>query len=264
MALGRLPAVARAGAVVVDQLTVAALPAAAGLLSLPVVASVEQARQQGIGLVLDYFPEGLGLQRSGERERPLVVEFVAGRQGWRAGHDRFRHELVVKSCLSGLPGDRQLRVIDATAGLGRDAFLLACAGARVSLMERQPVLAAMLRDGLQRLARALPEVAARMSLQEGDALELLGACEPSPDCVLLDPMFPVRQKSAAVKKELVILQQLEAPPTMEQEKALLMAARQSGAARVVVKRPLKAPPLAAETPAFQRAGKAVRFDTYLR
>lgn len=242
---------------------VAALPAAHGLLSLPQVATVDQARERGFPLVLDYFPEGLGLLRTGARERPLVVEFVVGRQGWRAGHDRFRHELVVKSCLSGKGADPGNRVVDATAGLGRDSFLLACAGAQVTLMEHQPVLVAMLRDGLNRLARVMPEVAERMTLLEGDATELLVQLDERPDCVLLDPMFPERRKSAAVKKELLLLQYLESAPSSTQEQALLEAAKATGAKRVVVKRPLKAPPLAGCSPAFQRAGKAIRFDVYL-
>ena len=264
MALGGLPADPWPGAVVADQLTVAALPPAAGLVPIPVVASLAQARERGYAMVLDYFPEGLGLLRVEQRERPLAVEFVAGRQGWRGAQDRFRHELVVKSCLTGLAAEGVPSVVDATAGLGRDAFLLACAGARVTLVERQPVMAALLRDGLQRLTRAMPELAERMTLLEGEAAQHLADLSGWPDCVLLDPMFPLRQKSAAVKKELVILQQLESPPTADQEETLLAAARAATNERVVVKRPLRAPVLAGETPAYQRAGKTVRFDVYLR
>lgn len=244
-------------------MSVAALPAVHGLLALPKASGLAQAAAQGHTLALDYVDGALALCPTQGREKALKVDFVGGRQGWRASQDRYRHELVVKSCLSGIKHERTPRVIDATAGLGRDAFLLACAGAQVVLMERQPVLAAMLRDGIQRLARVEPALADRMSVIEGDAASLLADQNDSPDAVLLDPMFPARQKSAAVKKELMFLQQLETPPDADEEQQLLTAARSVGASRVVVKRPSKAPPLAGKAPAFEHAGKAVRFDVYL-
>lgn len=238
---------------------VAALPGAAGLLELPRVRSEAQAAEQGYALVLDYFPEGLGLKVPAGPERPLVVDFVGGRQGWRAGHDRARHELVVRACLGREPAQD---VIDATAGLGRDAFMLAAVGARVTLVERSPVLVAMLRDGCLRLARQDEALAAQLTIVEGDAAEVLPRLQRAPDTVLLDPMFPERSKRAAVKKDLTFLQTLAAPPDEEEERRLLDLSLATGCRRVVVKRPHKAPFLGGQRPAHQLQGKAVRFDIY--
>ena len=98
-----------------------------------------------------------------------------------------------------------------------------------------------------------------MTLVRADAREWLAG--GSTDVVYLDPMFPSRRKSARVKKEMWLFQQLlEAGDTSE---GLLDAALAAAGKRVVVKRPAKAPPLGDRTPAFQLPGKTVRFDVYL-
>ena len=130
--------------------------------------------------------------------------------------------------------DHPLTAIDATAGLGEDSLLLAAAGFQVTLFERNPVIAQLLADALER-AKEIPELAsivARMTLRNEDSIEALNALalaldhsEPdvvSPDVILLDPMFPERQKSALVKKKLQMIQKLEMP--CDDEKALVRAA----------------------------------------
>ena len=96
-------------------------------------------------------------------------------------------------------------VLDATAGLGRDAFVLANFGCSLTLIERHLVIAALLEDGLQR-ALADSEVAAitlRMHLIYGNAIELMHAWSgEQPQVIYLNPMFPHRDKSALVKKEI--------------------------------------------------------------
>lgn len=150
--------------------------------------------------------------------------------------------------------------IDATAGMGEDALLLAAAGFRVTLCERNPVIAALLRDTLERASEDpdLREVVGRMTLYAGDSIELLYNLDRAPEVVLLDPMFPERRKSGLIGKKLQLLQKLEAPCSDEAE--LLEAAIQARPKKVVIKRPLKGPFLADRKPAYSIRGKAVRYD----
>ena len=154
-------------------------------------------------------------------------------------------------------------VLDATAGLGRDAFVLAELGCGVTMIERQALIAALLEDGLLR-AQTDPEVApivARMCLLCGNAIELMAAwaSEP-PQVIYLDPMFPHRDKSALVKKEMRLFRPLAGND--DDAPALLAAALKLATHRVVVKRPRKAPAIAGEKPGYVLEGKSSRFDIY--
>jgi len=153
----------------------------------------------------------------------------------------------------GVKGDARPRVLDATAGLGRDAYTLAALGCQVTAVERSPLIAALLRDGLERAA-------CKLRLVVGDACEFMAGLDESerPDVVSLDPMFPERRKSAAVKKEMQYMQELLGP---DDARALFEAALKCAKQRVVVKRPAHAPQLA--TPNHTLEGKTVRFDVYV-
>jgi 16S rRNA (guanine1516-N2)-methyltransferase len=131
------------------------------------------------------------------------------------------------------------------------------------MIESNPVVAALLADGLQRAGRTpdLTAAAERIDLIAGDAREHLPALPVAPDVVLLDPMFPERVKSALVRQELRLLQLLDRKNCDPDE--LLRAALAVAAKKVVVKRPLKASPLAAVPPSYTRRGRAVRFDVYV-
>lgn len=188
-------------------------------------------------------------------------------------------ELVVRAAK--VKGAAHPAVIDATAGLGEDSLLLAASGFSVTLYERDPVIAALLRDALER-ACEVPELAesvSRMRLVEGDSIaaleelaELLGTIAnggpdsraittAQPDVVLLDPMFPSRRKSASVKKKLQLLQLLEKP--CDDEGRLLRAALAARPRKVVVKRPAKGPALGGVKPSYSLAGKAIRYDVII-
>ena len=158
-------------------------------------------------------------------------------------------------------------VVDATAGLGRDGFLLAAHGCRVIMMEQHPVVAALLANGLAR-ARLIPELAPiveRIQLLQGNACDLLPRLPEPPDVISLDPMFPARTKSAKVKENLRLLQLLQElqQGSIEAPEPLLQTALQLGVKKVVVKRPLKAVPLAGPAPSYTLRGKAIRFDVYV-
>ena len=172
--------------------------------------------------------------------------------------DRLGRELLVRAAR--VRGVEAPTAVDATAGLGEDSLLLAAAGFTVTMFEKDPVIAALLRDALERAA-ANPElapVAARMTLVEGDSVAGLRDLGFSPDVVFLDPMFPERTKSAAVKKKFQLLHHLERPCDNEAE--LLGAALAARPRKVVIKRPPKGPLLAGAKPSYQVAGKAVRYD----
>ena len=172
--------------------------------------------------------------------------------------DRLGRELLVRAAR--VRGVEAPTAVDATAGLGEDSLLLAAAGFTVTMFEKDPVIAALLRDALERAA-ANPElapVAARMTLVEGDSVAGLRDLGFSPDVVFLDPMFPERTKSAAVKKKFQLLHHLERPCDNEGE--LLDAAISARPRKIVIKRPPKGPWLAGAKPSHALAGKAVRYD----
>lgn len=168
-------------------------------------------------------------------------------------------ELVVRAArIRGATGP--LTAVDATAGMGEDSLLLAAAGFSVTLFERDPVICALLGDALVRATAnpALAEAVSRMELRGEDSVPALPALGFKPDVVLLDPMFPERRKSASVKKKAQLLQRLERPA--QDEAAMLDAAIKARPRKVVIKRPLKGTFLAGAKPAYQIAGKAVRYD----
>lgn len=190
----------------------------------------------------------------------LRGDFTSMRARLKPG--RLQRELLVRAAKVKDAGDHPFAV-DATAGLGEDALLLAAAGFRVRLYERDPIIAALLRDALQR-ASCIPDLAdavARMNLCEEDSVEELLRLDEVPDVVLLDPMFPVRTKSASVKKKFQLLHKLEHP--CDDEEALLRAAIAARPRKIVVKRPPKGPYLAGVGPAYSLSGKAIRYDVYV-
>ena len=177
--------------------------------------------------------------------------------------DRLAHELLVRAAKVKPAGDRPLRAVDATAGLGEDALLLAAAGFSVRLFERNAVIAALLRDTMERASRIpeLVETVSRMEVSEADSVDALRSLDFEPDVVLLDPMFPQKGKDAAAKKKLQMLQQLECP--CDDEGTLFEAAIAASPRKIVVKRPVKGPLLAGRKPDYSLEGKAIRYDCYV-
>ena len=211
---------------------------------------------------LQYGAEGLQfVERSTDASGPIRVDFVAGPVAHRRQFGGGIGQMIAKA-VGIQPGVRPT-VLDATAGLGRDAFVLAQLGCTTTLVERQPVIAALLEDGMRR-ALADAEVApimARMQLLCGNAIALMEswAGEP-PQVIYLDPMFPHRDKSAQVKKEMRLFRPLAGDD--DDAPVLLKAALALASHRVVVKRPRKAPAIGGENPGYTLEGKSSRFDIY--
>ena len=204
-------------------------------------------------------------QAGGALPGPVLVDFGSDalRHRRRSGHN----ELLGKAV--GVSGIRRPCVLDTTAGLGRDGFVLADIGCSVTLCEREPVIAALLASGLEvALASGedrLRQVVSRMKLVVGDALSLDPEALAAVDVLYLDPMFPSREKSAAVKKEMALFQALlERNAAQETADQLLQWALLQDVARVVVKRPVRAPSLGGLKPSHKVSGKAVRFDVYVK
>lgn len=208
--------------------------------------------QDAAALVFE--PEGLTLRRGALSVRGDFAHLLS-----RLRAQNLRGELLVRAA-KGRGSDRALRVVDATAGLGEDALLLAAAGHTVQMFEQNPVIAAMLRDALDRAAQeaALSEIVSRMCLTEGDSVAGLRQLGYTPDVVVLDPMFPARRKSGLIGKKLQLLQMLERP--CADEEALLQAAIDASPAKIIIKRPLKGPYLAGHKPGYSLTGKAIRYD----
>jgi len=211
------------------------------------------------GLVLRLTADHLELQSGAAGGAGAVrAEFAAGRPGWRGRHGSARGEALARA--AGVRRDSPPSVIDATAGLGRDAFVLAALGCEITLVERQPIVAALLRDGLRRAAAdpGVHAIAARMHLVEADAREVLRS--QTAEVVVVDPMHPPRRKDAAVKKEMRIFRQLVGSDP--DAAALLAAALPAARRRVVVKRPCGAEPLEGPPPSGAVEGRSTRFDIY--
>lgn len=179
----------------------------------------------------------------------------------RGGRMSLSGELLVRAAR--IKGVDAPVVIDATAGLGEDSLLLAAAGAHVILFERNPVIFELLRDAWMRAAEIpeLRDIVARMEIRHEDSVTAMAALDVSPDVILLDPMFPARQKSALVKKKLQVIQKLESP--CDDERQLLLTAMRAGPKKLIVKRPPKGPYLANIRPDHAIEGKAVRFDCFV-
>jgi len=191
----------------------------------------------------------------------IKVDFVEGAVAHRRKFGGGRGQDIAKAV--GLKHGFTPHVLDATAGLGRDAFVLASLGCQLTLMERMPVVAALLDDGIERakLNSDVGEIANNMQLIHASSIESMNLAT-APDVVYLDPMFPHREKSAAVKKEMRIFQSLVGEDL--DADSLLEPALALAKYRVVVKRPSYAPPLANKKPSMSINMKKNRFDVYVK
>ena len=243
-------------------------------LGLPLVEAVTTpADRSPSGVWLEVGSEGLSLRLAGtDAPGPVRAELVGGALGWRRRQGPGRRMPIARAVGLGSPGTP--RLLDATAGLLRDAVVLAGLGARVTACERHPVVGALVRDALARARGADADFAAwldeRLEFRGVDARELLGSTDAGWDVVYLDPMYPGRTGSALNRKEMRVLGAALAASagTLDRPDAdapeLLCLARASGARRVVVKRPAGSPPLGDAPPDLVFEGRSTRFDVYLR
>ena len=210
--------------------------------------------------IADPLPDGVHLALMGGRRQLWEVE--AGRVVTTLSIDfgEVRDSPALRRAV--LATGREPRwIVDATGGLGNDAFVMASAGAQVELIERSPVVHLLLEDGLRRALEdeGTQAAASRMNLHFGEAGGLLTRFRGC-DVVYLDPMYPQSGREGGKAKGMRFLRLLAGDDDDAGE--LLQAARRTAVRRVSVKRPLRAPPLAGERPSGSLRGKIVRFDLY--
>ena len=195
----------------------------------------------------------------------ISVDFIKGTLAHRQQYGGGRGQALAKA--TGLKSGVTPTVLDTTAGMAGDAFVLATLGCPVTMIERSPVVYCLIENAIE---RASLHDSFQTILQQGfqavncDANDYikqqLSGNEPAPDVIYLDPMYPERKKSALVKKDMQILQRLhgiEEDSADLLETALLFADR-----RVVVKRPLHAGTISDRKPDTCVKSKKTRFDIY--
>ncbi|WP_353517956.1 class I SAM-dependent methyltransferase [Thalassotalea sp. SU-HH00458] len=190
----------------------------------------------------------------------IKVDFVEGPVAHRRKFGGGRGQDIAKAI--GLKHGFTPHVLDATAGLGRDSFVLASLGCQVTMMERMPIVAALLENGLARakIHQEVADIVDRMSLIYASSIDDMTLAN-APDVIYLDPMYPHREKSAAVKKEMRVFQALVGEDLDADN--LLIPALKLAKYRVVVKRPSYAEPLNNKAPSTSIKMKKNRFDVYV-
>ncbi len=196
----------------------------------------------------------------------IHIDFVGGKNNHRRLHGGGRGQDIAKA--AGLHKIKNPTILDLTAGMGGDAFVLASLGAHITMVERNPVVHALLKDALDRIKLSadadLQTIFSRMNLSHQDAATTLNSLDPStlPDVIYLDPMFPSRSKSAQVKKEMQFFHDIVGNDNGSE--ALLLQSLKLAKKRIVVKRPRLAEKLSDQIqPAFEIVGKSTRYDIYL-
>lgn len=237
-----------------------ALAAKLGLSCIGVVNDVVHAADP---LLLYVTYSGVQLQTTGKKAPgPVWVDFLGGAVAHRRKFGGGAGQMIAKAV--GIKSGVRPHVLDVTAGLGKDSFVLATLGCEVDMIERSPVIHALLADGLMRAQTdaEVADVCHRMRLFHGNAIEVMRShfAEQRPQVVYVDPMFPHTEKSALVKKEMRVFRDIVGDDNDSAE--LLEVALSTATARVVVKRPRKAPTIEGRAPSYQLEGKSSRYDIY--
>jgi 16S rRNA (guanine1516-N2)-methyltransferase len=204
------------------------------------------------GLTLS-FEDGVLFVCDNNHQR-VHVDFLQGPVAFRASqHTSGEH--LIKACR--FKNQTEVSVLDATCGMGRDSFLLFQSGFHVSATEKNPVIHALLSDGLNRYQIEKELMPFQLHHQAAEDLMV----EQKFDVIYLDPMFPEKSKSAKAKKDMQLFQAIHQHHE-DNAAELLTKALRSDAKRVVIKRPLRADLLLTKIPTFQIKGKICRFDAY--
>ncbi|MGB8285751.1 MAG: class I SAM-dependent methyltransferase [Candidatus Aquirickettsiella gammari] len=223
---------------------------------------IEYSKQEKFDFILALTLTGLYLKDLGKKSLGMLrIDFLQGKLAYRLHHLHNQKQLLAKAV--GLKVNFKPTVLDATAGLGSDGFILAQLGCSVTLLERSPVIFALLRDGLNRAIKHPKYSLLSIKLIQTNSLiylKKISARKETPDIIYLDPMYPHSAKSALAKKEMRFLRQLVGDDIDAVN--LLALALVCAKQRVVVKRPRLAPYLAKLKPQHSIFGKQHRLDVY--
>lgn len=195
-----------------------------------------------------------------ELGKPITIDFASGKYDHRRKFGGGRGQPLAKAI--GLKKGQNPTVIDATAGFARDAFVLASLGCQVSMLEQSIIMSLLIAQALKNGAENddISDIVQRLSITHCNAVYYLHQLTVLPDVIYLDPMYPSRDKSALVKKEMQLLHQLIGPDLDSKE--LLAIAREKALKRVVVKRPKGAEYVGQQKPSVSIESKNTRFDIY--
>lgn len=199
------------------------------------------------------------------KTKAIFADFVEGKVRHRRLFGGGKGQDLSKAL--GLQKFPNATIVDATAGLGSDSFVMATLGCHVRMIERNPVVQLLLSDALARADNSgdeeVEEISARMRLIQQPSIDYLTELEPEdyPQLIYLDPMFPERAKQAQVKKEMRFFHDVVGDD--QDSPDLLDIALQRAVERIIVKRPLRAETLNNRKPDFQIKGKTIRYDVYL-
>lgn len=223
---------------------------------------IDLENQSHYAAVLKITPQHLELALTQDKNLgPVYVDFLSEAALYRHRHGGGRQQLLARAV--GLHKKKNLTICDISAGLGRDAFVLATLGAHITLIERSPIIGALLQDGWRRAQQAdwIRELVWQLMVTDSrDYLSSLTEAE-RPAVIYFDPMFPERKKTALVKKEMRILREVVGEDADAPE--ILALALNTARERVVVKRPRLANPLPGPAPSFTLTGQSSRFDIFI-
>ncbi len=215
---------------------------------------------------------GVALQATGKKAAgPVLVDFVNGAVGHRRQFGGGKGQMIAKAV--GIKSSYRPCVVDVTAGLGQDAFVLATLGCEVTLVERSPIVFELLADGFSRAGLIADDELAiilqRMNVKNHDSIHYLSNIGEPIDVIYLDPMFPEKKSKAAVNKSMQAFHSLVGEDNDAGQ--LLRIALEKVIYRVVVKRPRKSPTIGEQfpehdlpKPSIQFEGKSTRYDVYTR
>jgi 16S rRNA (guanine1516-N2)-methyltransferase len=204
-------------------------------------------------------PSHLGLQKVNSPANPLIIDFLSKKMAYRRQHATLRNEIIARAL--GLKNKLPRHIIDATAGLCRDSFILATLGFEINIIERSPIIFALIEDAIARARKdtKTQAIIERLHPIQANANDWLK--NQTADVIYLDPMFPERKKSALSKQDMRIFHDVVGDDGDADE--LLTIALTCAKQRVVVKRPRLAAPLCGLIPSFSMEGSSNRFDIYL-
>ncbi|QCI16227.1 class I SAM-dependent methyltransferase [Buchnera aphidicola] len=199
--------------------------------------------------------------RENLKQKSIKVDFTSKKNNYRCLHFKKKNEVL--SRVIGIKKSYFPVILDATAGLGNDAFIFSFLGCQVIMIERHPIVAALLQDGLQRGYKDKKIgfwLKTRLRLLICDSLNMLNIPMLNPDVIYLDPMYPVNKKKSLPKKNMQFFRKLIGNNCNSQN--LLNISRKFAKKRVVVKRPFYAKPLSQDQVNFIIKTKNHRFDIY--
>ena len=192
----------------------------------------------------------------------LKCSFIEGPILHRLKYGKGRGQNLAKAV--GFKFNKNRTIIDATAGLGYDAFILASLGANVTLIERSEKIYGLLKAAIseaQLYGGEISKIVNRMNLLFGDSKDILPNI--APEVILIDTMYKDRKKSALVKNDMRLVREVVGSDSDHVE--LINVALNNASKRVVIKQPRYAETLDnIKGCSHQILGKTIRYDVYVK